>query len=183
MNPLNTIFVLLAAFLAVYCESSIEFFRNFFGAQIDLLPAIMVYTSLTMGLVSVSLLAVFGGLLFDSFSANALGISIVPLLLIGFAIHRFHGLLLRDQIYAQFAFGTAASILNPLLTLMILLSGETNPLVGWGTIWQLIVMALGGGLLTPVCFGVLDSLSRALNYQPVSQTSFRPDRQIKRGRA
>ncbi|MEO6336920.1 MAG: hypothetical protein ABIP71_08920 [Verrucomicrobiota bacterium] len=180
---MRLIFILLAAFLAVYCESSIEVFRNIFGAQVDLLPALMVYTSLTMGLPSIALLAVIGGLLFDSLSANALGISIVPLLLIGVAIHRFHGLLLRDQLYAQFAFGVAASLLTPLLTLLILLSGNSNPLVGWGTLWQLLVMGVGGGLLTPVCFWVLDSLNRALNYQPVSQSSFRPDRQIKRGRA
>ncbi|MEO6183200.1 MAG: hypothetical protein ABIP76_08775 [Verrucomicrobiota bacterium] len=183
MSLLRLIFILLAAFLAVYCESSIEVFRNIFGAQVDLLPALMVYTSLTMGLPSIALLAVIGGLLFDSLSANALGISIVPLLLIGVAIHRFHGLLLRDQLYAQFAFGVAASLLTPLLTLLILLSGNSNPLVGWGTLWQLLVMGVGGGLLTPVCFWVLDSLNRALNYQPVSQSSFRPDRQIKRGRA
>ena len=183
MKMLNTIFVLLAAFLAVYCESSIDLFRNLFGVQIDLLPAIMVYTSLTLGLVSVSVLAIVGGLLFDSLSASTLGISVVPLLLIGVGIQRFHGLLLRDQLYAQFAFGVAASLLTPLLSLLILLSGDSNPRVGWGTIWQLIVMGLGGGLLTPVCFWMLDSLSRALNYRPVSQTSFRPDRQIKRGRA
>lgn len=183
MSLMNPIFILLAAFLAVYGESSIEFFRNIFGAQVDLLPALMVYTSLTMGLISIALLAVIGGLLFDSVSANALGISVVPLLLIGVAIHRFHGLLLRDQLYAQLAFGAAASLLTPLLALLILLSGDSNPLVGWGTLWQLMVMGLGGGLLTPVCFWVLDSLNRALNYQPVSQNSFRPDRQIKRGRA
>ena len=101
---------------------------------------------------------------------------------IGFAVHRFHGLLLRQQLYAQFAFGATASLLLPLLTLLFLLSGENNPLIGWGTIWQMLVMGLGGGLLTPVCFWILDWATGALNYQPIAQTSFRPDRQIKRNR-
>ena len=182
MNLLNPILILLAAFLAVYFQSSFDLFRNIFGVQINLLPALMVYTSLTMGIFSVALLSIVGGLLFDSLSANPLGVSVVPLFLIGFAVHRFHGLLLREQLHAQFAFGVAASLLLPLLTLLFLFSGEGNPLFGWGTIWQLLVMGLGGGLLTPVCFWILDWASGALNYQPIAQTSFRADRQSKRNR-
>jgi len=182
MNALTPIIVLLAAFIAIYFQSSFDLFRNIFGAQIDLLPALMVYTSLTLGIISVASLSIVSGLLFDSLSANPLGVSVVPLFLIGFAIHRFHGLLLREQLSAQFAFGAAASLLMPLLTLLILLSGDSNPLVGWGTIWQMLVMGIVGGLLTPVCFWILDRVNRALNYQPIAQTSFRPDREIKRNR-
>jgi len=182
MNALNPIIILLAAFLAVYFQSSFDLFRNIFGAQLSLLPALMVYTSLTLGILSVALLSIVGGLLLDSLSANPLGVSVVPLFLIGFAIHRFHGLLLREQIHAQFAFGVGASLLTPLLTLLILFSGGGNPLFGWGTVWQLLVMSVAGGLLTPVCFWILDRVSGALNYQPIAQTTFRADRQIKRDR-
>jgi len=182
MNAINPIIILLAAFLAVYFESSFSLFRNLLGAQIDLLPPLMVYASLTTGIFTVALLAVTGGLLFDSLSANPLGVSIVPLFAMGYTIHRFHGLLLREQVYAQFAFGTAASVLTPLLTLLILLSGDSNPLVGWGTVWQLLIIGLTGGLLTPLVFATLDRLSRALNYQPAIQVGFRPDREIKRRR-
>lgn len=182
MNALNPIIILLAAYLAVYFQSSFDLFRNIFGAQINLLPALMIYTSLSMGIFSVILLAIVGGLLFDSLSANPFGISVIPLFIIGFAAHRFHGLLLRQQLYAQFAFGATASLLLPLLTLLFLLSGETAPLFGWGTLWQLLVLSLGGGLLTPVCFWTLDRVSNALNYQPIAQTTFRADRQIKRDR-
>jgi cell shape-determining protein MreD len=179
---LNPLIILLAAFLAIYCQSSFDLFRNIFGVQLNLLPTLMVYTSLTMGILSVALLSIIGGLLFDSLSANPLGISVVPLFLIGFGMHRFHGLLLREQLHAQFSFGVAASLLVPLLTLLFLFSGEGKPLFGWGTIWQLLVMGLGGGLLTPICFWILDWLNGALIYQPIAQTSFRADRQIKRNR-
>ncbi len=182
MNALTPLIILIAAFLAIYFQSTFDLFRNIFGAQLDLLPALMVYTSLTRGIISVALLALIGGLLFDSLSANPLGVTVLPLFVIGFAIHRFHGLLLREQLYAQFAFGLTASLLTPLFTLLILLSGENSPLVGWGTLWQLLVMAVGGGLATPVCFWILDRINLALNYQPIAQTTFRPDRQIKRGR-
>ncbi len=182
MNALSPIIILLAAFVAVYLQSTVSFFRDFTGAQIDLLPTLVVYASLTTGITTVAFLAIFGGLLFDSLSANPLGVSIVPLFVIGYAIHRFHGLLLREEFSAQFAFGALASLLTPLLTLLILLSGNSNPLVGWGTIWQFFVMSLGGGLLTPLCFLILDRINRALNYQPAAQTAFRPDREIKRNR-
>lgn len=182
MNALNLIIILLTAFLAVYFQASFDLFRNVFGAQINLLPVLIVYTSLTTGILPVALLSIVGGLLFDSLSANPLGVSVVPLFIIGFAINRFHGLLLREQLHAQFAFGVAASLLNPLLTLLFLFSGEGNPLFGWGTLWQLLVMGVSGGLLTPICFWILDWLNGALNYQPIAQASFRPDRQIKRNR-
>ncbi len=182
MIALNSIFILLAAFVAIYLQSSVDVFRNIFGAQLNLLPALIVYASLTCDIITVALLAALGGLLFDSLSINPLGISIAPLFLIGFAAHRYNGLLLREQIFAQFAFGTAASLLSPLLTLLMLFTGNRNPLAGWGTLWQLFVLGLGGGLATPIIFWLLDSLGRAVNYQPVSQTTFRDDREIKRNR-
>ncbi|MEO7299400.1 MAG: rod shape-determining protein MreD [Verrucomicrobiota bacterium] len=182
MNALHTIIILLAAFLAVFFQSSFGFFGHFFGAQIDLLPVLVVYASLTTSLISVALVALAGGLLFDSISANPLGVSAFPLFIIGFAIHRFHGLLLREHRHAQFVLGVIASVLAPLFTLLILLSGQHNPLIGWGTFWQFIFMGASGGVLTPICFWILDRVTGALSYKPVAQTTFRPDRQIKRGR-
>ena len=182
MNAINPIIILIAAFLAVYFEITFPLFRKVFGAQVDLLPPLMVYASLSTGITTVALLALVGGLLFDSVSANPLGVSVIPLFAIGYAIHRFHGLLLREQVYAQFAFGLAASLLTPLFSLLALLSSDTTPLVGWGTVWQLLVVGLMGGLLTPLVFAILDRVSQALNYQPITQVGFRPDREIKRSR-
>ena len=183
MNVLNSIFILAVAFIAVFVESSFGFFRNICGAQIDLLPALIVYTSLTGGIFSIALLAICGGLWFDSLSANALGVSILPLFLIGFFIYRSRDLLLRDLSYAQFVLGFAASALAPLLTVFLLLNIDTVPLLGWKSLWQWFVMAIGGGLLTPVCFAMFDRINRALNYQAAPETHFRQDREIKRGRA
>ncbi|HTA30380.1 MAG TPA: hypothetical protein VK731_07835, partial [Candidatus Cybelea sp.] len=83
-----TMFVLVAAFLAVFLESTVGFLRNFLGAQIDLLPALMVYAALTLGFTTIVLLAVCGGLWFDSLSLNPLGASVLPLLVIGLLIYR-----------------------------------------------------------------------------------------------
>jgi len=47
--------------------------REWLGAQVDLLPALMVYAALYTGLANVAGLAVLGGLWFDGLSANPLG--------------------------------------------------------------------------------------------------------------
>ena len=181
MKPINTILILFAAFVAVFIQAAIGT-RGWLGAQIDLLPALIVYASLTAGLMTVALVAVCGGIWFDALSANPLGITMLPLFLIGFVIHRQRELILRDQKFAQFILGFAASAVAPLLVLLLLLSGGRTPLVGWGTIWQWLMMTLGGGLLTPLCFRFFSFIGRKFFYQPLTQSSFHSDRQIRRGR-
>lgn len=182
MNWLTPILILLVAYVTVYVEASFDGLRHLLGAQIDLLPALMVYASLTTGLPTITTLAVCGGLWFDSLSRNPLGTSILPLFLAGYLIYLRRGLILREQPYAQLVLGLLASSILPLLTLLFLLSTRQGPVVGWGTIWQWLVMSLGGGVLTPVVFRLFDGLHHALSYQPVVETSFRMDREIRRGR-
>jgi cell shape-determining protein MreD len=152
------------------------------GAQIDLLPPLMVYASLCAGLNTAMLLALCGGLWFDSLSANPLGISVLPLLVIGVAIYASRELILRSQTFAQLVIGLAASIAVPLITLLLLLSTGHQPLLGWGTLWQVLVMGFGGALATPVFFELFGWLHRKLGRVEVSEVSFRPDREIRRGK-
>jgi cell shape-determining protein MreD len=182
MNWLNTAFVLGAAFLAVFWEAAFGGLRNVVGAQVDLLPPLMVYAALCTGLSTVALLAVCGGLWFDSLSANPLGVSILPLFAVGLAIHLKHELILRDRTFAQLVLGLGASALAPVLTLLLLLSSGHAPLLGWGTLWQLVVLSVGGAVATPVCFELFGWLQRMLVHQHAIQSSFRPDREIRRGR-
>ncbi len=95
MNWLPTLFILAVAYLAVFLEGGCDLPGHWFGTQIDLLPALMVYTSLTHGLATIVLLAVCGGLWFDSLSLNPLGASVLPLLAIGLMIYQSRDLLLR----------------------------------------------------------------------------------------
>ena len=182
MNWLNTVFILAAAFLAVFWEAAFGGVRHLLGAQIDLLPPLMVYASLCTGLTTVTLLAVCGGLWFDSLSANPLGVSVLPLFAIGLAIHLSRELILRDQTFAQLVLGLGASAAHKVLTLLLLLTMGQTPLLGWGTLWQLVVMSVGGAIATPLCFEIFGWLHRTLVHQADTQSSFRPDREIRRGR-
>ena len=182
MSALNTIFILSLAFLAVFVEASFGGLRRLLGVQIDLLPGLMVYASLSSGYVTVALMAVLGGLWFDSLSANPLGVSILPLLIIGFAVQQFRHLILRQQTYAQLVLGFSASGFAPLFTLVVLFSSGTEPMLGWGFIWQWFVMTVLGGLLVPLYFKLVDQVYRILGYERAVEPGFRHDREIARGR-
>jgi len=182
MSWLSTFLILAAAFLAVFWEAAFQWVRHLLGVQIDLLPALMVYAALQGRLATVCLLACCGGLWFDCLSANPLGISILPLFAAGFAIHVWRDLILRDQAFAQMVLGLAAGVAVPVMELLLLLTSGKAPRFGLGTLWQLLVMSVGSGLATQIVFFVLDWAQKTLVHSPAVETSFRPDREIRRGR-
>ena len=182
MNLLQPLLILAAAFLAVFGEAAFPLPHHWLGAQVDLLPVLMVYAALNTDIVTVSSLAVLGGLWFDALSANPLGLSIAPLFAIGFVIYLQRELILRELPFAQFVLGAVASAVAPALTVLLLLTGGQDPLLGWGSLWQWLVMTAGGALATPVIFEFFNWCQRALGYQPRTETSFRPDREIRRSR-
>ncbi len=174
--------VLGAALVAVFWEASFNGVRHVLGAQLDLLPPLMVYAALKTDLKTVSLLAVLGGLWFDSLSVNPLGVSVLPLFVIGLAIYTQREVILREEAFAQLVLGFGASTVAPVLALLLLLSIGHRPVLGLNTLWQWAVMSLGGALMTPVWFGIFDWLRRTLMHSRVPQTSFRSDREIRRGK-
>lgn len=182
MKALSSFIILIAVLLAVFFESALDGTRSILGAQVDLLPALMVYAGLTAGWGTISLVAVMGGLAFDTLSSNPLGISILPLFAVGCVICFRRELILKDEMLAQLALGLFASAAVPLMTLVMLSGTRVSPNIGWYSLSQWIVMSFGGALATPVCFWVLDKCGGALNYRPTTETSFRPDREIRRGR-
>ena len=182
MNLTQSTILLVFAFLAVFGESALSGFRTCVGAQPDLLPALMVYAALNLDIWTVSALAVLGGVGFDTFSANSLGISILPLLLVGILIFARRDLILRSLPFAQSVLGGAASAIVPALTLILLLNGGRQPLLGWGSLWQWSVMVASGAAATPVLFVFFDRCHQALGYPPAKEFTFRSDREILRDR-
>jgi len=137
---------------------------------------------LSCGVLSLTLICVCAGLWLDSLSANPLGVSLLPLFLIGLFIQRHREFILRDQAYAQMVIGFVASAVAPFLTVVLLLNLDERPLIGWFSIWQWLVMSVAGALMTPAWFRVFDLIGHTLNYRAWGETSFRADREIKRGR-
>ncbi len=182
MIALHTFLLLAIAFLAVFAQATCDGVRGVLGVQVDLLPVLVVYAALQTNLATLTLLAVLGGFWFDSLSANPAGVTILPLFLVGLALYIRRELILRDQPFAQFVLGAAAGALSPALTILLLLTLGFNPLLGLGSVWQLVVQSLAAGALTPLAFLLFDACDHTLNYRRRTQTSFRPDRDIRRGR-
>jgi hypothetical protein len=182
MNLFKPALILSFAFLAVFCEATLSAPRHLLGAQIDLLPALMVYAALNADIITLSLLAVLGGMWFDSLSANPLGVSTLPLMVAGFPIYLRRDLILRSLPFAQFVLGAAASALVPALTLLLLANSGKLPLIGWGSLWQWIVMIAGGAVATPFIFSLGDWCGSALGYRRHTEMGFRPDREIRHRR-
>lgn len=178
----NTGFLIAAAFLVVFGEAAFNGVRWLTGTQLDLLPSLMVYTAVAGNVTQVAVVAFCGGIWLDSLSANPLGISVIPLILIGLGISLSRELVVRDQAFAQMVMGLAASAAGPFLTMLLLLSAGTGPLLGWGSLWQWLIVAVGGALATPVWFVAFDWLHATFQHGRSATTSFRPDREIRRGR-
>jgi rod shape-determining protein MreD len=182
MNWVHTTLVLGSALLAVFWESAFSGVRHVLGAQLDLLPPLMVYAALKTDLKTVCLLAVLGGLWFDSLSVNPLGVSVLPLFFIGLAIYTQRDVILREETFAQLVLGFGASTLAPVLALLLLLTIGHRPVLGLNTLWQWTVMSVGGALMTPAWFGIFDWLRRTFMHSRVPQTGLRSNREMRRGR-
>jgi hypothetical protein len=91
-------------------------------------------------------------------------------------------LILRELPFAQFVLGAVASAVAPALSVLLLLTGGQEPLLGWGSLWQWLVMTAGGAVAAPIVFEFFNWCQHAFGYQPRTETSFRPDREIRRGR-
>ena len=182
MNLLNTILIFAVAFLAVFGEAALPGMRSLLGAQVDLLPALMVYAGLNASLPVIASLAIFGGLWFDVLSANSLGVSILPLFVLGLVIFMKRDLILSELPFAQLVLGAAASAAVPVLVVLLLLTLGRSPLLGWASLWQWLVMTAGGAIATPIIFELFNWLNQVFGYQVRKETSFRPDREILRGR-
>lgn len=185
MNPnlIQNIGLFVLAYLAVFVAAVDNRAADVLGVQIDFLPGLMVYAGLNVGWGLLTALAILSGLWFDALSANPLGISILPLFAIAFVLRWNHELILKDDPYAQFVLGSIATATVPVLTLLLLWGTGQKPLLGWGTFAQWLIHILIGGGLTPVCFWSLQRIHRAFSYPQMAETSFRSDREIKRGRA
>lgn len=182
MRPGRFLIVLVLAYLAIFLQAGFDAPRVWLSGQVNLIPPLMVYTALRLNLTCVTTLAIVAGLWLDSLSANPLGVSIAPLFLPGLVLLLQRELLLQELDYAQLVLGAAVSAAVPALTLILVLTKGLEPGIGWHSLWQLAVLAITGGVLTPLLFRVLDRIEHALLHPPAPTLMFRPDRDIRRGR-
>lgn len=179
---LNIAFLFLTAWLGVFCQTQFAGIRATLGAPVAIVPALIAYSALTHGILATTSLAVVSGLWIDSLSSSRLGVSVGPHFLVGFLLHSRRHLILRDLRYAQFWIGFGSGAAVNVLILLLLSAGQRQPLAGWATLWQIPWTAFLNGLACPGAFVVFDWLEGVFGYRPVTQSSFRADRETVRGR-
>ncbi|MBL9172011.1 MAG: hypothetical protein JNL10_00625 [Verrucomicrobiales bacterium] len=182
MTWIPTLALFLVAWLAAFAQTQFRPVVSILETPVGLLPALMVYASLSFDLVTVTCLAAFAGLSLDALSSGPTGVSIVPLFAVGFVLHLRRHLILRDQTYAQFWLGLSAGLAVPFTTLLLLELGSTRLIHGPFFVIQLGVLGLLNGVVCPAMFRGFDAIRRAFDYPALPETPFRPDREIKRGR-
>ncbi len=182
MRTARFIIVLGLAYVAVFLQAGFDAPRVWLASSVNLVPPLMVYTGLRLSLSCITTLALVAGLWLDALSANPLGVSILPLFIVGLVLYRHRDLLLRELDYAQLLLGASASAAVPLLTLVLVLTKGGEPNLGWHSLWQLVVLTVTGGVLTPVVYRLLDKLEGAFVHPVAPTLVFRADREIRRGR-
>ncbi len=182
MRLIPTMLILLLGLAFVFAQAALSWPRRLLDTQVDLLPALMVVTALRLGLPSIVILSILGGLAFDALSQNRLGVSSLPLGLLGVVLHLRREHLLRDAPFAQACLGAFAGAAVPLGSFLLLLTAGDSPLAGPGLVWNFVVLVALNALATPALYQFLQWLEDLLVYKPPSQPGFRPDREIRRGR-
>jgi rod shape-determining protein MreD len=176
-----TVFV-TAGYAIAFAEGRVTFLKELTGAQVDLLPGLMVYAAMAYRTELVLGCALLFGLFYDALSANAFGTSFTAYAVIGLSASRFRELLLSEQFITHWVLGLIASAVAPLIEIVLLKLAGMEPLIGLGSIWQWAIMIAGGGLATPVWFKFFNLLDDASRFKELPESAFRPDRQIARGK-
>lgn len=182
MSRLTFVLLLCVAGLMAFVEGRGIVREGVFGTRIDVLPVLVTYAALRGDIYTLLGLTCLAGLLFDALSANPLGVSILSLTAVGVMLNQVRGLILRDQVLAQMALGTCATIINPFLNLFLVWILGLSPVFGWGTLFQIGVMGVSGAVLAPFFFMLFDWLEAELTYAEEPFSRFRSEVEIKRGR-
>ena len=181
MNRIPLLLIFLTAWLAVFGQTQFATVFARTGSPISILPALTIYVALSHSVGWVALFCGFTGLCLDSLSANRLGVSLLPLFACAFATHARQHLILREQAYARFWLGLGAGMAVPLLTRALLTFGPRPPL-GDALGWDLVLSGAVNAIACPLCFAAFDRVRDLFEYKPIAESSFRPDRELKRSR-
>lgn len=161
-----SIILIVASGIIVWFQAVGSPLGGWFGVKTDLLPSLMVYAGLTAGARAVVTVGIVGALMQDSLSAMPLGVTLLPLCLIGLIAHQAQAYLSRDEKTQQLLLGALATLgasVVVLLTLAMLGKG-----VGF-SLWlfvRLVGVTLVGAIVCPLFFAMLDRINRLLGALP-----------------
>jgi cell shape-determining protein MreD len=178
--PQSLLFV--AAWLCIFAETLFPAWSRWIGGGVNLLPSLVAFAALHCPAGVAAGLALFGGIASDSLTSDKLGVSVGPLVLVGWIIHHRRRLILKEQFAAQLWVGLGAGLLAPAATLALITLGQRPAIAGWGDALPWLAGGLANAAASPGWRRLFDWLERILGEPKAASTSFRNDREIKRGR-
>lgn len=178
--PVYLLFLVL--WMSIFGQSQFPSIRSLLGIPLNLIPALIVYAAISHNLAVTTGFTLFAGLALDSLSGSPLGVSVPPFFVLGFLLNTQQAILLRDQRYAQMWLGAGGAAAVHLATAGILQLSARAPALSWALLWHTFLLAVFNGLVCPLIFRLFDHLQKLFEYQPVQLSTFRTDREIKRGR-
>lgn len=183
MSPRIRLFRWIAlALVAVFVSVAWEGPRRWLGVPMAWLPAVLVAAALDLRTEAWRWVAVLGGVASDCFSANPLGASVLPLYLAGAFLRSRNELWLGDLPFAQAILGAGTAWAVALLTLPLVMTFGQPPLLGWRLVWRIGMFGLSAAAITPAVFALNRRFDRWLAHPELDLSSFRPDREILRGK-
>jgi len=168
MKSFLTLTILLTALITTYAASAWSLPKLILGTQLDPLPALVLVVALRTPITAIAALAIFASLTQSALSSNPLGISLLPLYTLGFIVHINSHNLSYHHIGTRFALGAAAGAAIPLMSLVLLILINKEPLIGWFSLWQWSVGIITSGLMALVFFPLVEWLDNSVEEQPLA---------------
>jgi rod shape-determining protein MreD len=163
---LNRTLLIVVAVLLVVIQSTAANIISIQGAKLELLPALIVYCSMSSNIRTALLVAVCGGLFQDVLSAGRLGLSALPLCGIAVVFSNFRPLLFREFFVIQSLLGAMAAFFTSVWMVLCQLVAAGHNTVSAHTIATVFWVVLGSAVVTPLLFRVLDGLIRWMGHEP-----------------
>jgi len=163
---LNRTLLIFVALLLVVLQSTLANVVSLAGAKIELLPALVVYCSMSASLPTALLVAFCGGMFQDVLSAGRLGLSALPLCGIAVVFTNFRPLLFRDFWVIQAVLGGLAAFAASVWMVLCQLVAAGPNTVTLRTAFTVFWVVVTSALLTPLLFRLLDRLIRLIGHEP-----------------
>lgn len=168
--------------ILVYAESVLDPLRDLLRAQPDLMPGLMLYAWLNFGPGWILAFAIWAGLCTCGVSQTPFAVTVLPLVVTGVLVFANRSVLVRELVPTQVILGFVAGAAVTLFQWVMLASAGYKFGTVWQVVWPAFVSGLGSGLFAPAVWALLERLGAALAYREQTRPSFRPDREILRGR-
>jgi rod shape-determining protein MreD len=161
-----TIILIFAAAIIVWFQAIGSPLGGWFGVKTDLLPSLMIYAGLTVGVRAVVAVGVVGALLQDSLSAMPLGVTLLPLCIVGLIAHQAQAYLSRDEKAQQLLLGALATFGASVIVLLTLATIGKGVSFSLWLLVRLVGVTLIGAIACPFFFAVLDRVNGLLGALP-----------------